>query len=165
MPNMFTDRCTLRENLPNHFAVIDFKPFAARYFQPPRIEPELMQDSGVNISDVMPVFDGVKAQFVRGAVLHTGFNAAAGQPCAETLRMMIAARAFRAGGSPKLSAKHNQCLLEHAAFLQILEQARNRPVHFSGKFGVVRFNLGVRIPRAAPTAAMEDLHEPNAAFD
>ena len=69
---------TLREDLLNHFAVIDFKPFAAGYLESPRIKPELMQDSGVNIGNVVAMFDGVKAQFIRGAVLHTGFNAAAG---------------------------------------------------------------------------------------
>jgi len=38
-----------------------------------------MQNGGVNIRDIMPVLDGVKTQFVGGAVGHTPFDPAAKQ--------------------------------------------------------------------------------------
>ena len=55
-----------------------------------------MQYCGVNVRDVMPVLDGVEADFIRRSMCHAAFDAAAGEPGAEALRMMIAAIPLRA---------------------------------------------------------------------
>lgn len=71
--------------------MIHVQPFATGDFQPARVEPELPQDRGVDVRDVTPVVGRVEAQLVGGTVLHAAFHAAAGQPRAERLRMMITA--------------------------------------------------------------------------
>src|SRR5262249_6532085 len=70
--------------------MIDFQPLSAGYFQLARVEAELVQHGRVQIGDVMPVLDGVEADRIGGAVGNAAFDAAAGQPDREAIRMMIA---------------------------------------------------------------------------
>ena len=56
-----------------------------------RIEAELAHDRRVNVGDVVRMLDGVEAEFVGAAVNGAAFDATAGHPDAETIRMMIAA--------------------------------------------------------------------------
>ena len=44
------------------------------------IEAQLMNDGGVQIATIMPVYDGIVADFVRLAVRHSTLDAAARQP-------------------------------------------------------------------------------------
>src|SRR6185312_1651714 len=59
--------------------------------QPPVVEAELMQDSGVQIVDVDRVLDDGPADVVGLAIGEAPLKAAAGHPDAEGERMMIAA--------------------------------------------------------------------------
>jgi hypothetical protein len=43
------------------FAVIDLQPLAAGHLQPMRVQPELVQDRGVHVGDVVPVLRGVES--------------------------------------------------------------------------------------------------------
>src|SRR5262245_42735733 len=61
-------------------AVIDLQPLAARHFESPGIEAELVQHRGVQVGDVMPALDSVKANRIGRAMSHAAFDAAAGQP-------------------------------------------------------------------------------------
>src|SRR5947208_2466991 len=107
--------CMSRQNLGNHFPVVDFQPLAAGDFQLVRIQSELMQHRRVNIGDVVAVFDGMEAEFVGCAVGDAAFDTAAGQERGETLRVMIAAGAFGAGGSAKLGSPDDNRVIEQAA--------------------------------------------------
>ena len=79
----------------DRFAVIHIEAFAGGEFEAAGIEAELVQDGGMDVGDVMAIFNGVEAEFVGDAVLHAAFDSGARQPCAEALRMMIPARSFR----------------------------------------------------------------------
>ncbi len=48
--------------------VVDFETFVTGYVQPPGVQPELMQNGGVKVRDVVAVLDGVIAEFVGGSV-------------------------------------------------------------------------------------------------
>ena len=67
-----------------------------------------MQDRRVDVGDVVRILDGVKTQFIGCAVSDAAFNAAAGQPAGETLRVMVAAGALRAGRAAELGAEDDQ---------------------------------------------------------
>ena len=45
----------------------------------------------MEIGDIVPIFNGVEAEFVGGSMRHPALHAAPGQPYAEAIRMVIAA--------------------------------------------------------------------------
>src|SRR5687767_10668051 len=98
----------LRHDLSNGLTVIDLEPAASRNLQPPRIEPEQMEHGGVNVGDVVTILDRMEAELVGGAVDHAAFDAAARQPGAEALRMMVAAVALSARRAAELRAPDDQ---------------------------------------------------------
>ena len=61
-------------------AMIDRQPFAAGDLQPVRIEPQQLEDRGVDIGDVMPVFHGVESQFVGCAMGNSAAHSSACHP-------------------------------------------------------------------------------------
>ena len=83
------------------------------------------------------VFDGREAEFVGGAVDVAAFDAAAGQPHGEAVVIVVAAvdlagiraglRQFDGGRAAEFAAPDDERVLEHAALLEILEQARRWP--------------------------------------
>src|SRR5215210_1611516 len=124
-----------------------------------------MQNRRVNIRDVVAIFYGVEAEFIGRAVLDSAFDAAAGQEGAEALGVMVAAAAFGAGGSAEFSAEDDHRVVEQAALLEVLDQAGDGPINLRGESGMVLFDFGMRIPRAAFAAAVEELDESDAALD
>ena len=124
-----------------------------------------MQDRGVDVGDVVPILDGVEADLVGGAVDDAALDAAAGQPGAEALRMVVAAVALGARRAAELGAPDDDRLVEHPALLEVLQQAGDRQVHLGRELAVVGLDAGVGVPGAAAAAAVEDLHEPHAALD
>src|SRR5882724_11801499 len=89
------------------------------------VEAELVQHGCMNVSDVVPVLDRVEADFIGGSVHGATFDAAAGQPGTKALRMMVAAIALGSRRTAKLRAPHDEGVLQHAALLQVFEQASN----------------------------------------
>src|SRR5215218_48236 len=61
-------------------AVVDLEALATRHFELARVEAELVQDGGVDVGDVVAVFDGVEADLVGGAVGDAALDPAAGHP-------------------------------------------------------------------------------------
>ena len=88
--------------------MIQVETFAAWKFQLVGIEAEAVEDSGVNVSDIMTVFDGVETEFVGGAMLDPWFDASAGEPRAEALGMMIATCAFSARRTSEFCSKNDE---------------------------------------------------------
>src|SRR6185295_5075962 len=57
----------------------------------------------------------------------------------------------------EFTAPDDQCVLQHAALLQILQQSANRLIALAGKLAVVDLDVVVAVPRLA--LAVPDLHE------
>ena len=79
------------DDLADRLAVVDLEPFAAGDLELARVEAELVQDRGVDVGHVVAIFDGVEADLVGRAVDDAPLDAAAGQPGAEALRVVVAA--------------------------------------------------------------------------
>ncbi len=56
-----------------------------------RIKAQLMQDRGVDICDVVSVFNGVEADFVGGSVHHASFQTPTRHPDRESKDVVITA--------------------------------------------------------------------------
>ena len=78
------------DDLVDNFAEVFFEALAAGEDHAAGVEAELMQDSGVDVGDVMAVLDRVEAKFVGGAVGDPPFNTTAGHPDAKTVGVVIA---------------------------------------------------------------------------
>src|SRR5579885_804938 len=124
-------RLTLREQLADHFALdVGQTKFAAleSVGQAGVVEPEPVQQSGVQVVDRDGILDNVVADIVRTADGDAGLDAAACEPHCECAGMMIAAEELRAaagfvhGGAAKLSAPDNQRRIEKPALLQIFDE-------------------------------------------
>src|SRR5262245_10639490 len=73
---------------------------------------------------------------------------------------------LRAWGAANLRGPHDECFIQEAAALQVLEQATNRLIDLAAVFGVITFECAVGVPAAgAAIAAVVDLHEPHAPLD
>src|SRR5262249_13174065 len=67
-------------DLPNGLAVVDVEPLAPGDLQPSRVQPEQVQDGGVDVGHVVPVLHRVEADLVGPAVDHAALDAAARHP-------------------------------------------------------------------------------------
>ena len=63
------------------------------------VEAETAEDRGLDVVDVHGVFLDVEAEFIGLAVLDAGFDAAAGEPHGECLRVVVAAEASAESGT------------------------------------------------------------------
>ncbi len=137
------------------------------------VEPEQRQNGRVQVVNVDFVFDGLEAEFVRGAMDVSAARAAAGQPHGEAVVVVIAAvdlagvrsgcRQFHGRRAAELTPPDHQRFLQQAALLQVRQQGPNGLVGFLGEPAVVHFNVIVvvpRLPRPVP-----DLDEAHALFD
>ena len=117
---------------------ITLQALATGYLQLMWIEAEKPHDRGMNVGDVMWMFDGVKAEFVGAAVDGATFGAATGHPDAEAVRMMVAPiAALRAWGAAKLGREDDESVIKHTTLLEVFEQASNRLVHLLCEHGVI----------------------------
>src|SRR5205809_854435 len=103
----------------DRLAIVDLEAFAAGDLEPAGVEAELVEDRGVDVGDVVPVLDGVEAQFVGRAVDDAPLDAAAGQPGTIALRVVVAAVRLGAGRAAELGAPDDDRLLEHPALLEV----------------------------------------------
>src|SRR5437870_2488501 len=103
-----------------------------------RIEAELVHERGVDIGDVMTVFDSVETEIVGGAVDDAALDAAAGEPDGEAVNVMVASvAALLPRCAAELGAEDNDGVLEHAAAFQIDQESRRRLVYHSAVTAVV----------------------------
>src|SRR6185436_13785081 len=80
-----------RNDLIDRIAVIDFKAFATRYLEFPRVEAQLLENCGMDVGDIVTLLDGVKSDFVGRPVRDAALDAATCHPNGESIRMMISA--------------------------------------------------------------------------
>ena len=105
----------------------------------------------MHVGHVVPILDGVEAEFVGRAVDDAAFDAAAGHPDAEAVRMMVAAVAvLRAGRAAELGGPDDQRLVQQAALLEILQQRRRSADRSAAELGVVGLQAAVRSQPPAP---------------
>ena len=116
-------------------------------FEPARVEAELVQHGGVDVGDVVAVFDGVEAELVGRAVGDAPLDAAAGHPDREAERMVVAAvGSLRAGRAAELGRPDDDRLVEQAALLQIGQQPGDRLVDLGALRGVILPQVAVGVP-------------------
>ncbi len=89
----------------------------------------------MDVGDVVPIFDGVEADLVGRAVDDAPLDAAAGQPGAEALRVVVAAVGLGAGRAAELGAPDDDRLVEQPALLEVLEQAGDGQVDLGSRAG------------------------------
>ena len=119
------------------------------------------------IRDVMPVLHRVETQFISRPVNDAALDSGSRHPCRESIWMMVTAPAepFHARRTAELGSPHDDCFVQQAALLQILQQTRDRLVHLGAELAVVLLKLGMSIPLVLAAAAVIDLHEADALFD
>src|SRR5262249_12554213 len=135
------------------------------------VEAQEVEHRGVQIMDMHGFFHGLISEFVGGAVNVSRLYAAAGEPHGEAVRIMVAPGSFAVaaggefddGGSTKLAAPDDQGFVEQAALLEVFEQRADRLVGSAGEAAVIRFEIGVAVPRDG--GAVIDLDEAHASFD
>ena len=92
------------------------------------VDPEEMQHRRVQVADVNRILGCVIPQFIRIAVRCSGIDAAACHPHGEALDVMIAADStliMNHRCATKFAAPDDQCFVQQAALLQIIQQSRN----------------------------------------
>ena len=88
-------------------------------------EAEQVQNRGVNVMHVTPVFDRAETQFVRLPKNTSGLHAAAGKPHGEGVDVVIAAgglAVFAHRCAPEFTAPDHQRVVEQAAGFQVFHQ-------------------------------------------
>ena len=109
-------------------AVVDLQTLPTRNVESMWVESEQVEYSGMNVRNIMRVFDCVKAKFVGAAMHRTAFDAPTGKPHRESVRVMIAAcvdlvsvadlDTWRAA---ELRAEDNERVVPQAALLQVFQ--------------------------------------------
>src|ERR1041385_2354993 len=118
------------------------------------INPQAMQDSGVDVADVDRVFHNVVTEIVRFAMHHTALNAAARHPHRETTRMVVAPiiifgkSALAIHGSAKFAAPDNQRFIQHAAAFEVFDKSHAGVVHIAALQGQIPGQIAVMVPFA-----------------
>ena len=79
--------------------------------------------------------------------------------------MVTAFRAFFAGSAAEFGGPNDDRFVEQAALLEVAQQAADRLIDHRAELAVVVLQVGVRVPRAATSAAVIKLHEADAALD
>ncbi len=125
------------------------------------IEPEQVEDRGVQVVDVHRVLDGLVAELVGLAVGDPGLHAAAGHPEGESLVVVVAAvGVLPVRRAAELAAPDHQRVVEQPPRAQVRQQAGDRPVDGPGVAGVAGLQAAVLVP-----VAVRQLDEADAGLD
>src|SRR5262249_18752686 len=136
------------------------------------IEAQEPEDSGVQIVNVDRMLDGTEAEIVGGAMNLAALDAAAGQPHAEAIVVVVAAidaagvgarsRQLHRRSSAKLATPDHQRIVQHAALLQVFQETADGLIAFPGQAAMLGFQIVVAVPGL--TGAVPDLDEADAFF-
>src|SRR5260221_10328578 len=133
------------------------------------VEPEQMQDRGVEIEHRYGLLGDLVAEVIGTADDLAARNAAARHPDAEGVRIMVASDvALRNWHAAELGMPYYQRLVEHAAALQVREQAGDRLVDLGRMLPVVVDDAVVRVPgidRVVDISAAPKLDEADTLLD
>ena len=146
--------------------MVDVEALAAGHFQATRIEPELVQDGGVNVRHVVPVLGGMKPNLIRRAMHRPAPDPAPSQPHGEAKDVVVASvAALRPRRPAELRGEHDQRLVEQAASFEIHQERANGLVHGTRQRLVVGLEPGMGIPCTRAAAAVLDLDEAHASLN
>ena len=129
------------------------------------VDPQAMQDRGVQVMDVDGVASDVVAEVVGRAVSDAGLDAAAAQPDREAARMVVAAVIVRGqcalaiDGPAEFAAPDDQRVVEQAALLEVRDEGGRRLIGIAALAGDLRGQVRMLVP-----AAVEELDEAHAPF-
>src|SRR5437879_2470245 len=98
-----------------------------------------MKDRGVQMLHVVAVRGGFHAQLIGFAGAYSAFDAAAGHPHGEAVRVVVAAIAGAVGGASEFAAPNDQRFIQKASLFQVLEETCNRFIGSSGIMSVVLY--------------------------
>ncbi len=150
----------------NRFAEVNFESLSARNFQLAGIQAELMEYGRVQVGDIVPIFDRVEPQFVRGAVRDTSLDAATGEPGGEAEVVMPSTiLPLQPWRTTELTSPNDECFVQEASTLEVFEQSGNRQVHLFRILLMIALHVAVCVPGPRPPAAVVDLDEPHAPLD
>ncbi len=146
--------------------MVDLESFATRDFHSSGIEPELFEDRGVNVSDIVAIFDGMKANLVSRPMHDAPFESAPCHPDGEAEVMVVASVAIlRSRRATELGGEDDERFVQHPATIQIFNECGDRLVDRQRQRRVVRFDAEVSVPGPGSAAPMLDLNESHASFD
>ena len=98
------------------------------------IGTQSVQDRGVDVVNVKPVFDGVKTEVVGIPDDDARPNTSAGHPHGESVRIMVATIPFSDIGVPPIHRPDHQRLVKRSPALEILEEASDGLIHSGASF-------------------------------
>src|SRR5438093_11493426 len=126
-----------------------------------------MEERGVQVMDVHFVLHNVETELVGFADGDAGFDAAAGEPNGEGLRMMVAPEfatsvgiALDHGGAAKFTAPNDEGIVEQTALFEVLDERGAGLVGEAGLDIKATVDFAMMVP-----AFVEELDETHAAFD
>src|SRR5262245_56330413 len=165
-----TERAYYLHDLADDFTLDEGKAFVAaevRIGEIVLVEAEEVKDGGVDVAEVVGLFDGFEADGVGGADPLAAADAAAGEPHGEAEIVVVATfAALRFGGAAEFTAPEDERGIEQAALFEIGEQRGDRLIGFAGHAEMVFFDVVVGIPLlVARAAAGDDDRESHAALD
>src|ERR1700683_2528665 len=113
------------------------------------VDPEQVQDRGVQIVHRADAVLGVNAELVGRAMHRAPLDAAPREPDAESFRMMIAAIApCGVRRAAELAGPEDERLVEQAALLEVLDETGDRLIGVAGVLLMPRFQVAVLVPGA-----------------
>src|SRR5262245_53864113 len=89
--------------------------------KPGVVDSQQVQDRGMQIVNVHPVFDRIVAKLVGGTISDATLHAAACHPHAVPIRVMVTTVSLGNGCPTKLRSPQNQGVVQETTRLQILE--------------------------------------------
>jgi hypothetical protein len=137
------------------------------------IQAQQVENRGVEVMHMHPIFGRLHSQFIGGSVDHPAFDPATGEEHRKAGRMMIAPNLpgtllVRLGewGTSKFSAPYHEGIVEQATRFQIADQGTGRSVAVGAQFRMPLMMRAVRVPRLiAAISGVVDAHKSHAVFD
>ncbi len=78
------------------------------------VEPQLVKNRGMNVGDIMAIFDGMKTDLVSRPMDHSAANSASGHPYRESKNMMIPSiGSLRTRRASEFRSKDDERFFEH----------------------------------------------------
>ena len=128
----------LRDNFFDRVTIVDFQSLPAGDFETARIDTELLHNSRMNVGDVVPILNGVKAEFVGGSVDSAAFDSASSHPDGKAEVVVTSPVRTLAAGSPsEFRAPDHKRFVKETALLEILQETRDGLVDLPAIPGVI----------------------------
>ena len=131
------------------------------------VDAHEVQDGGVQVADMAPVYDGFVAEFVGFTISSAAFDSGAGHEVGESFGIVIASIAALADRlAAELSAPDDEGFVEQTALLQVGKERGNWLVDLGAMDFQVFLDAIVGVPvLLLMAAALIDLDEPNTSLD